>query len=343
MSVRLKKLKDQVMVITGASSGIGLTTARLAAREGACLVLAARNEDALQHLADEVRLEGGEAVHVVADVGKEEDVRRIAEVALDRFGGFDTWVNNAGVGIYGKLLDISTEDSRRLFDTNFWGTVYGSLEAARHLRQKEGPYGGAIINVGSEVSDRAVPLIGMYSASKHAVKGFTDALRMELEKEKAPISVTLVKPSAIDTPFPNHARTYMDEEPTLPAPRYAPEIPAQVILHCAVTPERDMFAGGSAKLHSVQGTLMPRIVDWMMEWLYFDKQKSGKPADRSDDALDRPTTGMQARGKSKGRVRETSAYTKASMHPLLTGAALVGTGLALAALFARARSGNGNE
>src|SRR5207302_1346500 len=114
---------------------------------------------------------------------------------------FDTWVNDAGIGIYGGLLDVSTADSRRLFDTNFWGVVYGSLEAARHLRERKGPYGGTIINLGSEVSDRAVPVIGMYSASKHAVKGFTDSLRMELEKEGAPISVTLVKPAAIDTPF----------------------------------------------------------------------------------------------------------------------------------------------
>ena len=96
-------------------------------------------------------------------------------------------MNDAGVGMYGPLLDIKTEDSRRLFDTNFWGVVYGSLEAARHFRERTGPYGSAIINVGSEVSDLATPLLGMYSASKHAVKGFTDALRMELEHDGTPI------------------------------------------------------------------------------------------------------------------------------------------------------------
>lgn len=216
--------------------------------------------------------------------------------------------------------------------------MYGSLEAARHLRRKEGAYGGAIINVGSEVSARAIPLLGMYSASKHAVKGFTDALRMELEKEKAPISVALVKSSAIDTPFLSHAKNYMNEEPTLPSPMYSPEIPAQVILHCAVTPERDMFAGGSAKLHSVQGAVMLRMVDWIMEWLYFDKQKSGKPANHHADALNKPTTGLQQRGPSEECVRETSAYTKASMHPLLTGAIVVGTGLAVAALLGNSSS-----
>src|SRR4051812_35843076 len=150
MGVRLKGVGDQVMVITGASSGIGLATARMAARCGARLVLAARNEEALRQLADEINGSGGQAAYVVADVGSEEDVRRIAHTALERFGAFDTWVNNAGVGIYGRLLDVTTQDSRRLFDTNFWGVVYGSREAARHLRTRK--VAGAIINVGSEVS-----------------------------------------------------------------------------------------------------------------------------------------------------------------------------------------------
>src|SRR5437868_737988 len=148
MDVQLKKLNEQVVVITGASSGIGLTTARMAAKRGARLVLAARNEEALRQLTDEINRGGGQAAFVTADVGNEDDVRRIARTAVERFGGFDTWVNDAGVGIYGRLLDVSTADMRRLFDTNFWGVVYGSLEAARHLRQRGGPDGGAIINIG---------------------------------------------------------------------------------------------------------------------------------------------------------------------------------------------------
>lgn len=208
MKGRLKKLIEQVVVITGASSGIGLTTARLAAARGARLVLAARNGDALNGLADEIRRGGGEAIAVVADVGSEDDVRGIARAAVGRFGGFDTWVNNAGSSIYGQMIDIATEDHRRLFETNFWGVVYGSLEAARHFRGKDGRHAGALINVGSVLSDRAIPIQGMYSTSKHAVKGFTDALRMELEAEGVPVSVTLIKPSSIDTPFPQHARNY---------------------------------------------------------------------------------------------------------------------------------------
>jgi short-subunit dehydrogenase len=333
MGLRLKKLSDQVVVITGASSGIGLTTARMAAKRGAKLVLAARNECALRQLADEIRQGGGEAAPVAADVGSEDAVRKVARTAVERFGGFDTWVNNAGASVYGRMLDVPTADHRRLFETNFWGVVYGSLEAARHLSGRGGPHAGAIINVGSEVSDRAIPLQGMYSASKHAVKGFTDALRMELEEAEAPISVTLVKPAAINTPFPEHGKNYMDEEPALPTPMYAPEVVAEVILHCAETPVRDVYAGGSAKFDAVQGALAPRLTDWLMETLFFVKQKSGRPPHRADDALDAPTTGLRERGSYAGPVRESSVYTKASLHPALTtGLLLVGAGLAAAAV-----------
>ena len=139
MEVKLKKLSEQVMVITGASSGIGLVTARRAAERGARLVVAARSEDALRRLVEEIKGKGGEAVYVVADVGREGDVRRVAEKALERFGGFDTWVNNAGVSIYGRLSETPVEDMRRMFDTNFWGTVYGGFHLRRTGAGRAGP------------------------------------------------------------------------------------------------------------------------------------------------------------------------------------------------------------
>ena len=141
MTVKLKKLADQVIVITGASSGIGLVTARLAAKRGARVVLNARNEEALQHVTDEINAQGGHAIYVVGDVGQFEAVQRIADEAVQHFGGFDTWVNNAGVSIYGTVLDQSLEDQRRLFETNYWGTVHGSMVACAHLRSR----GGALI------------------------------------------------------------------------------------------------------------------------------------------------------------------------------------------------------
>ena len=133
MATKLKKLKDQVIVITGASSGIGLVTARMAAAKGARLVLAARSEDALRQLTEEINQAGGTATYVITDVSKPEDVQRLAREAISKFGGFDTWINNAGVSIYGKLEQVPVEDMRQLFEVNFWGLVNGSLEAAKHL------------------------------------------------------------------------------------------------------------------------------------------------------------------------------------------------------------------
>ena len=332
MKVKLKKLKNQTIVITGASSGIGLTTARMASERGARLVVAARNEEGLRRLEMEIKRKGGKAIAVVADVGREEDVREIARRARETFGGFDTRINNAGVSVYGRMLDITTEDHRRLFETNFWGVVYGSLEAARYLKESSS-IGGAIINVGSTVSDRAVPIQGMYSASKHAVKGFTDALRMELERDGAPISVTLIKPGAINTPYPQHAKNYMDVEPTLPAPVYAPEVVAEAILYAAETPVRDLFAGGGGKVTSAMGQYAPRLTDKVMKGGFADQQKSDRPAERRHDGLHEPSPiTFRERGNYEGHVAESSVYTKATMRPIVTSALIVGTGLLIAQL-----------
>ena len=219
VAVKLKALKHQVVVITGASSGIGLATARMAARRGAKLVLAARSRDALNALVDEIGKAGGEALAVVADVAQEEDVARIAKAALDRFGGFDTWINNAGVGMYGRLEEIPVSEMRKLFDTNLWGLVYGSLEALKHLKTR----GGALINLGSVESHRAVALQGAYAASKAAVRAFTDEFRVGIEADGSPVSVTLIKPGAIDTPFPVNAKNYHASEPQHVPPVYAAE------------------------------------------------------------------------------------------------------------------------
>jgi short-subunit dehydrogenase len=327
MGAKLKKLDEQVIVITGASSGIGLVTARMAARRGAKVVLAARSEGALRQLRDEIRDAGGEAVYVVADVGDEQDVRRVAKAAFENFGGFDTWVNNAGVSIYGRVLDVSMEDHRRLFETNYWGLVHGSRVAAEHLKGR----GGAIINVGSSLSDRAIPLQGTYCASKHAVKGYTDALRMELEEADAPVSVTLIKPSAIDTPYKDHAKNYLAVEPENPPPVYAPETVAEAILYSAEHPERDVFVGAGGKALSVSGGYAPRVTDKVMEAALFDIQQTDKPSgeDRRD-GLFQASEDLRERGGYEGHVAESSLYTKATLHPIVTGALLLGSSLALA-------------
>jgi short-subunit dehydrogenase len=330
---KLKRLSDQVIVITGASSGIGLCTARMAAAKGAKVVLAARNHEALQQAVSEIEADGGEALAVVADVGVKDQVQRIADAAIERFGGFDTWVNDAGVGIWGRLNEVSEEDARRLFDTNYWGVVHGSMIAARKLNVRGG---GAIINLGSVASDVALPLQGMYSASKHAVKGFTDALRMELEEEGAPVSVTLIKPASIGTPMPEHFKNETGRKGQFPPPVYAPEEVARAILHAAVHRERDIRVGSASKAMGGMGKMTPRLFDRIGERFFAHAQLTDQPAGRTPGNLYKPGPGGQERGDANGHMIRPSYYTRARLHPAITGGALLAGVLAGAALMNRA-------
>jgi short-subunit dehydrogenase len=328
MQHSLKPLNEQTLVITGASSGIGLATARAAAAQGANLVLAARNEDALAALQRDMNATGGAAAHVVADVGRRHDVERIADMAIERFGGFDTWVNNAGISIYGRLEEVSDEDHQRLFQTNFWGVVYGSLIAVKHLKLR----GGALINMGSVVSDNAIPLQGMYSASKHAIQGFTDALRIELEAESAPVAVTLIKPTSIDTPFPQHARNYMEQEPKLPAPVYAAEEAARAILHAASHRVRELYVGGGARVMSAAGRIAPGVTQRLSGPRMIQEQRRNEPAREPAGALYQPGVGGRVHGDHPGHVMRRSIYTRSSLHPAMTGALVAAAGVAAAAM-----------
>jgi short-subunit dehydrogenase len=320
-------LRDQVVVITGASSGIGLATARMAASRGARVVLASRHESDLRIATEDINTRGGRATHVVADVATPEDVDRIADVAIREFGRFDTWVNNAGISIYGKLTDVPLEDKRRLFDVNFWGVVNGCRTAVRHFRTR----GGTIINVGSVVSDRAIPLQGMYSASKHAVLGYTDALRMELEHDRLPVTVTLVKPASINTPFVEHARSYMAEAPTLPPPVYAPEVVAEAILRCAERRFREVTVGGGGRVLTALGRVAPRTMDVYMERALFDQQKDKSGRVQSRDSLFRPTEDGEASGPYEGHVMQSSMYTRAVMSDFTRALPFIAAGAVIAA------------
>ena len=334
--MKLKKLKDQVIVITGASSGIGLVTARLAAARGARLVLAARSENALRELTEELNPGGAQVVYVVCDVSKQGDVREVVRTAQETFGGFDTWVNNAGVSTYGKLEEVPVEDMRRLFETNVWGLIYGSLEAIKHLKRRSGEYGGALINLGSVLSERAIALQGIYSASKHAVKGFTESLRMELENEGAPVSITLIKPSAIDTPYARHAKNHMEEAATLPPPVYAPEAVARTILYCAEHPRRDAYVGSGGKSLAMLGYYAPSFLDKVMETV-FVKQERKQSHPLEQNGLDGPAGNLETRGGYEGVVIGSSPYTAASLRPGLAGTLLAGAGLATALWYAARR------
>ena len=334
MTIRLLPLREQVMVITGASSGIGLVTAKQAAANGARVVMAARNGHDLELAADQIRRLGGRCAYAVADVADTSQVERVADVALREFGAIDTWVNNAAVSMYGRITELSIDDMRRQMDVNYWGQVYGSVTAVRHLRAR----GGALINVGSALCDRAIPLQANYCAAKHALKAFTEALRMELEQEGAPISVTLVKPASVDTPFFEKAKTYLDVEPQPVPPVYAPEVVADVILQAAQRPIRELIAGGSgAKLSAAR--FVPRLADRYMERWTFDSQRTDTPVNgRADNLYQAVADDGGERGRNwHGHTRRSSVYTSAFLHPRMAVAVASGIALSLGAILAATR------
>ncbi len=331
MSFHPKKLEEQTIVITGASSGIGLATAKMAAKRGAQVVLSSRNTEDLEDIVRGIREKGGKAIAVAADVSDFAEVEQIVEAVNREFGAIDGWINNAGTSIYGKLMDVPLPEEKKLFDVNFWGVRNGSRIAIQAMRDQ----GGVLINLGSEVSAASIPLQGIYAASKHAVKAYTDALRMELAKDEIPIAVSLIRPTAIDTPFPEHAVNRLAEgAPSLPSPMYDPDVVAEAILRCLEKPQRDVFVGASSKFIELFSTLFPQWCDAFMEKSLFEDQTKGHLEAHHEvfEGLHHaPVREGRTRGTSPGRVRKTSLFTHLSQSPL-AGIAAAGIGIGIGAL-----------
>ena len=326
MQPKLKPLDEQVVVITGASSGIGRQSAVRFGRAGARVVCVARNAEALADVVREITSAGGTAASAVADVAEYDQLKAAAEFAVNEFGRIDTWVNNAGVGMYTRLLDTPIEDDRRLFETNFWGLVHGSRIAVPYLLKNEG--GGALINLGSEVSDVSIPVQGMYATSKHAIMGFTDALRDEVLHDELPVSVTLIKPAAINTPFAVHAKNFFEKDATLPSPVYAVDLVADQILHAAQYGGRELYAGGGAWLAGLLGPAFAQVTDKIMAGFGWKSQLADRPADHSNEGLHASRGFHLAEGNvdRDRHVQQVSLYGMARRNPLTT------TAIAAAAL-----------
>jgi NAD(P)-dependent dehydrogenase (short-subunit alcohol dehydrogenase family) len=336
MMVRLTPVAEQSVVITGASSGIGRVTALRFARGGARVTVAARNARALDQLVEQIEHEGGEALAVPTDVAVEAQVQALAERAAGRFGGIDTWVNNAGVSMYAPFDEVTSEEFRRVIDVNFFGQVYGCRAALPHLKQRGG---GAIICVGSILSDRAAPLQSAYSASKHAVKGLTEALRVELQSSGHDIQVTLIKPSSINTPFFEHAKTRLGVMPKPFPPAYDPDLVAQAIVHAAEHPAREIVVGGAGKsltaFEAFAGPLLDRLLAWTGDRA--QESETAKSAEAANNLFDPSPGAGHERGRWGGR--RFSVYTWARLHPRTTiaaGAASAVTAITAARLRGRA-------
>jgi len=310
-----RPLAEQVVVVTGASSGIGRETVLELADAGACVTAFARSEEALVSLSAQVERLGGDIHVVVGDVTDWAAVERAAFETVERFGRIDTWVNNAGISVYATIDQLTVDEIRRVTEVNYMGYVHGVKAAMPHLRAAGG---GTVINVGSALSERAVPLQAAYVAAKHAVKGFTEALRVEMEREGGGIKVVLIEPSSMNTPLFDHARSKIGRRPAPIPPIYEPTVTAQAIVHAAEHPVAVIATGGASRLFSLVERFNPRLMDWWQ--LRGDsgaqEQKSDEPASGQDN-LFQPLPGPgSVYGRFGSNAKGSSAYTEVfELHP----------------------------
>jgi short-subunit dehydrogenase len=331
--VRLKPLREQTIIITGASSGIGLATAQAAVRRGASALLVARNGQALEAVARGLANDAGEVRICVVDVAETGSAKRIAQVALKEFGGFDCWVSCAAVSSYGTLEQIGLVEQRRTMDVNYFGMLEGNLAALEHLRTRSA---GSIINVGSILSDRAVIEQPGYCAAKAAVRSLTESLRMDIERESLPISVTLIKPGGIHTPFPEHARNHMSKTPRIPPPLYSAQLVADAILFAAEHPRRQIYVGGLGFGLSVLARLFPRTTDLIMEASFIRGQQSDERGDSAArDNLFEPKLDGRIDGTQQFRTRQSSLFLQAQKYPAVAVALVAGLAVSATALRSR--------
>lgn len=275
----LKPIDQQVVAVAGATSGIGRITALRFAEKKAKLVIAGRSEEKLATLSHEIQRLGGDVTSVLADVSVFEQVKAIADRAIEAYGRLDTWVHVPGVVIFALFAELTPEEFKRVIEVNLLGQAYGAMVALPHLK-REGR--GALIHISSVEGVRSLPYQSAYSASKHGVEGFLESLRVELMHEKLPISVTSIKPAVINTPLWNNALTKLGVKPMGIPPYYAPELVADAVLYSATHATRDYYVGDSAKVLNALQRLSPELVDALLLGVGFKFQRTDEPKAASD-------------------------------------------------------------
>jgi NAD(P)-dependent dehydrogenase (short-subunit alcohol dehydrogenase family) len=315
--VKLKPIENQVVVVMGASSGIGRETALRFAKRGAKVVVAARNEAGLRSLEDEIRALGGEARVVVADVSEFEQVEAVAQSAVEEYGQLDTWVHLAAAGLFAPFDQTEPDEFRRVVEVDLMGQVYGAMAALPHIK-REGR--GALVHISSVVGKRSASLQSAYSASKHGVEGFLESLRVELLRDGwDTIGVTNVIPAAINTPFFTKARTKLGVKPKGFPPIYQPGVVADAILYSAEKAPREIVAGGAGKGMLLTQRLSPRLMDAIMVRGGFGSQMTDEPKSTADpDGLYAPMKGQdRVEGDFSEQALPRSPLTWLDTHPSL--------------------------
>ncbi len=312
--VQLKPIPEQVVVVMGASSGMGRDTALRFAQRGAKVVVAARSEEALASLVDEIERGGGTALAITADVSDFAQVKAVADRAVAAYGRLDTWVQYAGTSVYGKFDEIEPEEFKRVIDVNLTGQAYGALAALPHLK-REGR--GALIHVSSGLGRRAVPLQSAYCASKHGMIGWLDALRVELEHDGIPISVTNVMPASMNTPFFSKAKTRMGVKPRPVPPTYEPHLASELVLYAAEHPARELTVGGVVNGLIYLNNIAPTVLDFFLAGPGWSSQQTEEPKgpDAPNDLFGPVDGEARIRGDYGDEALDHSVSNWFEMHP----------------------------
>jgi NAD(P)-dependent dehydrogenase (short-subunit alcohol dehydrogenase family) len=312
-----KLLREQVVVVTGASTGLGRAVARGAGARGAKVVLAARNEEALENGVREIEEAGSEALAVPTDVTELAQVRNLVERSVERFGRIDTFVANAMVTVYAEASELEPDELRRVMDVNFFGVANCFWAALPHLRETRGTF----LHVSSALAYRGIPLQAAYCASKAAGRNFLESARVELQKHGDGVAVSLVLPGAIDTPQFDRDRQKIGYQPQPVPPIYEPEPFAGAVLHCCEHPIRELPIGWGAQKLLWGQKLSPRAGDWILRRTGWKNQHTAerKPVGSPDNLYETLPGDPGARGRFSDLARKSTAWTSARLLKWLGG------------------------